>query len=152
MLPYFEVHSRECGPAAPVWCIPLGKIQRFVPTSTFESMERAVITLSSGPIYTTRVQAIANGATSRRRQRAVLRRAKSRRDLPRGSIGTSCDLCGFYRFYVNAFIDDKCVVCSPSSVIGVLRRRTDSNSSTREGLHPGARRRRIGASRTIWGC
>jgi hypothetical protein len=50
MLPYFEVHSRECGPAAPVWCIPLGKIQRFVPASTFQSMERAVITLSSGPI------------------------------------------------------------------------------------------------------
>ncbi|CFX18739.1 protein of unknown function [Candidatus Filomicrobium marinum] len=58
-LPYFDVHLIELGPAFPVRSIPRGKIQRLVPTSFFQSMDRAVMTCPFAPKYTARVQASA---------------------------------------------------------------------------------------------
>ncbi|CFW46200.1 Uncharacterised protein [Bordetella pertussis] len=48
-LPCFDVHWIEFGPAWPERCMPRGKAHKLVPTSTFQSIERAVITSSLAP-------------------------------------------------------------------------------------------------------
>lgn len=56
-LPYFDLHSSECSPASPFRLIPRGKIHRSVPIFSFQSIDRAVRTIESNPVYMTRVQA-----------------------------------------------------------------------------------------------
>src|ERR1700753_1322916 len=50
------------GPASPERFMPRGNTHRLVPTSTFQSIERPVITSPLAPWYTRRVQASATGA------------------------------------------------------------------------------------------
>ncbi len=49
-LPYFEVHFSEAFPTLPDRSRPLGKTQIFASISSFQSIERAVITVFSGPL------------------------------------------------------------------------------------------------------
>src|SRR5260370_4217753 len=58
-LPYLETHFTEFGPASPLRSIPLGKIQRLVAMSDFQSIDLPVITSSFAPRQTTRVHALA---------------------------------------------------------------------------------------------
>src|ERR1700744_328681 len=82
MLPYLEVHCSELGPASPVRFMPRGNSQRLVPTSFFQSIERAVITCSPEPRYTRRVQACAIGAsTTAATDAAEIRATNERPDL-----------------------------------------------------------------------
>ncbi len=48
-LPYFEVHFSEFGPASPLRSMPRGITQRLVAISLFQSIERAVTTVSPAP-------------------------------------------------------------------------------------------------------
>jgi hypothetical protein len=57
-LPYLDFHLTEFGPTAPWRSIPAGKTQMSAGISVFQSMDLAVITILSGPLYTTRVQAV----------------------------------------------------------------------------------------------
>jgi hypothetical protein len=56
MLPYFEVHGKDNGPTSPLRWTPFGKTYRLPEISSFQSIERAVMTVFSGPLYTTLVQ------------------------------------------------------------------------------------------------
>ena len=48
-LPYLDVQVREFGPPDPSRAMPRGKIQRLVMISSFQSIDRAVITAPSWP-------------------------------------------------------------------------------------------------------
>src|SRR5579862_3730897 len=56
-LPYLDFHLTEPLPTSPVRSIPLGNIHKLAGISPFQSIERAVITIPLGPLYTTLVQA-----------------------------------------------------------------------------------------------
>lgn len=48
-LPYREVHVRGLPPTSPLRSIPRGNIHKLLRLSSFQSMERAVSTVPSGP-------------------------------------------------------------------------------------------------------
>src|SRR5690554_7182864 len=48
-LPYFDFHLIEVVPTSPFLSIPLGKTQRLAGMSSFQSIDRAVITVPLGP-------------------------------------------------------------------------------------------------------